>query len=314
MKDKIKLLMEETGCERGEAELALEMCGYEVEEAVRRIPRLLRDICAIKGKFVLSSENRHGLFLVVLNLKSRALLRSRAVLSYDPAVHAVSVDEDWFDFEKHLYGCRLWDGSLPQESLEVEQALGAAFRGADPGLFERLRREGSEDAAEAAAAPLRQLFREPRLSVAAKKDILDLGQFQSLRQGPAPAARKPPRTPAPGEDLLVLKIELEDDAGGTGAGELRAGDMVWARVTDKRDIAKYLARLFGGMADGRPVPFEAPVEAIEAARDGVLARVRFSVGVCGDVELEPGRRVKAARSGATRDAGDGTWWRRFFQG
>ena len=33
MKDKIELLMEETGCDRGEAELALEMSGYEVEEA-----------------------------------------------------------------------------------------------------------------------------------------------------------------------------------------------------------------------------------------------------------------------------------------
>lgn len=314
MKDKIKLLMEETGCERGEAELALEMCGYEVEEAVRRIPRLLRDICAIKGKFVLRAENRHGLFLVVLNLKSRAVLRSRAILSYDPAVHAVSLDEDWFAFEKHLYGCRLWDGSLPQESLEVEQALGAAFRAVEPALFERLRGPAGDEAAEAAAAPLRALFREPGLSVSAKKDILDLGQFQSLRQGPAPAARKPPRTPVPSEDLLVLKIELEDDPEGTAAGELRAGDMVWARVTDKRDIAKYLARLFGGMTDGRPVPIEAPVEAIEAARDGWMARVRFSVGVCGDVELDPGRRLRAARSGATRDAGDGTWWRRFFQG
>ncbi|MDX6768516.1 MAG: hypothetical protein SF051_03225 [Elusimicrobiota bacterium] len=314
MKDKIKLLMEETGCERGEAELALEMCGYEVEEAVRRIPRLLRDICAIKGKFVLTDESRHGLFLVVLNLKSRAVLRSRAVLSYDPAVHAVSLDEDWFAFEKHLYGCRLWDGSLPQESLEVEQALAAAFRSAEPASFDRLREASAEEAAEAAAAPLRGLFRQGALSVSAKKDILDLGQFQSLRKGPAPAARKPPRMPAPGEDLLVLKIELEDDPAGTAVEDLRAGDMVWARIVDKRDIAKYLARLFGGMTDGQPVPIEAPVEAIEAARDGWMARVRFSVGVCGDVDLVPGRRLRAARSGATREGGDGTWWRRFFQG
>ena len=300
MKDKIKLLMEETGCERGEAELALEMCGYEVEEAVRRIPRLLRDICAIKGKFVLSAESRHGLFLVVLNLKSRAVLRSRAVLSYDPAAHAVSLDEDWFAFEKHLYGCRLWDGSLPQESLEVEQALAAAFRSAEPALFERLR-EGAPDEAHAIAVePLRRLFTRGDLSLTVKKDILDLGQFQSLRKGPAPVARRTQRSPSPAEDLLVLKIALEDEPEGTPVEELRAGDMVWARITDKRDIAKYLARLFGGMTDGGPTPIEAPVEAIEASRDGWMARVRFSVGVCGDVDLEPGRRLRAARSGATR--------------
>lgn len=313
MKDKIKLLMDETGCERGEAELALEMCGYEVEEAVRRIPRLLRDICAIKGKFVLSAESRHGLFLVVLNLKTRAVLRSRAVLSYDPAVHAVSLEEDWFVFEKHLYGCRLWDGSLPQESLEVEQALAASFRAAEPALFESLRDPGSSAEYEASVEPLRRLFTRGDLSLSVKKDILDLGQFQSLRKGPAPAARKAPRAPAPGEDLLVLKIGLEEDPAGTAVEDLRAGDMVWARITDRRDIAKYLARLFGGMTDGGPTPIEAPVEAIEAARDGWMARVRFSVGVCGDVELEPGRKLRAARSGATRESGDGTWWRRFFK-
>src|SRR5665213_1308641 len=203
MKDKIELLMEETGCDRGEAELALEMCGYEVEEAVRQIPRLLRDICTLKGKFVLPQANQHGLALVLLNLKSRQVLRARAVLSYDPAVCAIGLEEEWFAFEKHLYGCRLWDGSLPAESLEVEQGLIAHFRAAPPEIFGRLREMASEDAAEMLAAPLRGYFRDPGLSLRLKKDILDLGQFQSLRKAPAPSARrdKPaPRTPPP-EDL-----------------------------------------------------------------------------------------------------------------
>jgi hypothetical protein len=315
MKDKIELLMEETGCDRGEAELALEMCGYEVEEAVRQIPRLLRDICALKGKFIHPAANQHGLVLVVLNLKSRKVLRSRAVMSYDPAVCAIGLDEEWFSFEKHLYGCRLWDGSLPSESLEVEQRLIAHFRAAPPEVYDRLREMRSADAEEMLAAPLRGYFRDPGLSLRLKKDILDLGQFQSLRKAPAPDARrdKPaPRTPPP-EDLLVLKIALEEDAEGVPASELRAGDLVSAKITDGRDIAQYLARLFGGLTAQGPVAIEAPVEAIESVEGGVLVRARFAVGVAGDGVVPGERRLRAAR-GAAHGRGDGSWWRRFFKG
>ncbi|OGS39945.1 MAG: hypothetical protein A2506_12235 [Elusimicrobia bacterium RIFOXYD12_FULL_66_9] len=315
MNDKIDLLMEETGCDRGEAELALEMCGYEVEEAVRQIPRLLRDICALKGKFLLPTKNQHGLVLVILNLKSRKVLRARAVMSFDPAVCAISLDEDWFAFEKHLYGCRLWDGSLPAESLEVEQHLTAHFRAAPPEIFAHLREAPSEAAGGELAVPLRALFRDPGLSVRLKKDILDLGQFQSLRKAPVPAARrgKPAAHAAPAEDLLVLKIALEEDPEGVPASELHAGDMVSARIVDGRDIAKYLARLFGGLTASGPVPIEAPVEAIESGPDGVLLRARFAVGVAGDGLVPADRRLKATR-GAAQGQGDGSWWRRFFKG
>src|SRR5579859_104988 len=285
--------MEETGCERGEAELALELCGYEIEEAIRQIPRLLRDICALKGKFVLPSANQHGLVLVVLNLKSRQVLRARAVMSYGPAVFSVGLEEDWFAFEKHLYGCRLWDGSLPAESLEAEQRLVAHFRAAHGELFDRLRFMSPEEAAEDLAAPMRLYFRDPALSLKLRKDILDLGQFQSLRKAPAPAARrdKPAPRAAPPEDLLVLRIALEEDPEGVAAAELHAGDLVWARIVDGRDIAQYLARLFGGLTAQGPMPIEAPVEAIESVDDGVLVRARFAIGVAGDGVVPAQRRM-----------------------
>jgi len=315
MKDKIELLMEETGCDRGEAELALEMCGYEVEAAVRQIPRLLNDICALKGKFVRPTVNQHGLFLVVLNLKSRKVLRARAVMSYDPAVCAVGLDEDWFVFEKHLYGCRLWDGSLPAESLEVEQRMAAHFRAAEPAVFDRLRAAGGDEVVAELVAPLRSHFRDHSLSLRAKKDILDLGQFQSLRKVPAPAAKRgrPESGASLEEDLLVLKITLEEDPEGVPAAELRAGDLVFARIVDGRDIAQYLARLFGGLTASGPVPIEAPVEAIESSPAGTLARVRFAVGVAGDGVVTGDKRLKASR-GAASGRADGSWWKRFFKG
>ena len=96
------------------------------------------------------------------------------------------------------------------------------------------------------------------------------------------------------DELLVLKVTLESDPSGMPAAELRAGDVVAATISDKRDIAKYLAKFFGGHSDHGPVPIPAPVEAIEAAPtpasgepQALLVRVRFSAGVCGDAEVRP---------------------------
>ena len=193
IQDKIALLMAETGCDQGEAELALEMCGYEVEQAVKAIPRLHKNIVVLKGKFIHAEQNQFAVLLVILNAKSRTLLRSRAVLSYNPAVYGIPLDKDWFEFEKSLYACRLWEGSLQTESLEIEQALASHFRSTEmTAPFDPA--DASPDAAAAAVSGvLKGLLRCQNLELKLKKDVLDLGQFQSLRNDPgaAPAGSSP---------------------------------------------------------------------------------------------------------------------------
>lgn len=109
-----------------------------------------------------------------------------------------------------------------------------------------------------------------------------------------------------------MKISLEEDPEGIAASELHAGDLVSAKIVDGRDIAQYLARLFGGLTAQGPVAIEAPVEAIESVDGGVLVRARFAVGVAGDGVVPRDRRLKAVR-GAAHGRGDGSWWKRFFK-
>ena len=337
MPDKIALLMEETGCDKGEAELALEMCGYVVEEAVKAIPRLHKNIVVYKGKIVQPEQNLFGLVLIILNVKSRTVLRTRAVISYNPAVCAVSLDKDWFEFEKYLYGCRLWEGSLPAESLEMEKVAANHLRaGTEAGFFDP-QPSGAEAVQAELASVFKRLLRSNGLEFRLKKDVLDMGQFQSLRGAP-PGGELPAREsrwrnataqgPRP-DELLVLKVTLDSDPEGMPAAELRAGDVVAARIADNRDIAKYLAKLFGGHSEQGPVPIPAPVEAIEAAPSGernaagaspsasddlriLLVRVRFSAGVCGDAEVPASARLRAVRQ-APGMPEKVSWWQRFFR-
>ncbi|OGS37672.1 MAG: hypothetical protein A3J82_09795 [Elusimicrobia bacterium RIFOXYA2_FULL_69_6] len=314
--DKIALLMEETGCDQGEAELALEMCGYVVEEAVKAIPRMHKNIVVFKGRLVQPEQNLFGLLLVILNVKSRAVLRTRAVLSYNPAVCSASLDKDWFEFEKCLYGCRLWDGSLPTESLEIEQAVAGHLR-ANAGLFEE-QSAGAEKVQAELSGVLRRVLHSGRLELKLKKDVLDLGQYHAVRAAPS-GDRRRSRASAPQpqtDELLILRIALDSDEAGMPAAELRAGDIVAARIADSRDIAKYLAKLFGGHSEQGSVPIPAPVEAIESAPmpsggQTLLVRVRFSAGVCGDAEVPAQSRLRAARR-APGIPEKSSWWQRFF--
>jgi hypothetical protein len=322
--DKIALLMEETGCDRGEAELALEMCGYVVEEAVKAIPKLHKSVVVFKGKMLETEQNRFGLLLVALNAKSRAVLRCRVVLSFNPAVCAVSLDKDWFEFEKYLFGCRLWEGSLPNESLELEVAVANHLRsGAASGQFDA-QPAGAEAVQADLAELLKRLLLSRSLELKLKKDILDMGQFQSLRPAAAaarPARERPAVVRGPWlDELLILKVSLEEDPAGMPAAELRAGDLVSACIADDRDIARYLAKFLGGHSENGSAPILAQVEAIEAAPavgaappQSLLVRVRFSAGACGDAEVPAVQRLRVMRT-APDIPEKSPWWQRFFGG
>lgn len=307
MRDKIELLMQETGCAQGEAELALELCGYEVEKAVAAIPRLFQNIAVLKVKFHDPEETLYGLLLVILNLRERSLLRARSVVSYNPKVYATTLTQGWFEFEKHLYACRLWDGSVQAVSQEVEQLAAAFFAGPDADPFYSEATGTPEPAGVAALRRLlRRRFGRDDLGLVVHRDVLDMGQFQQL--GEAAGRRPRLRRRAGPEGTLILKIALEHQADGLPAGDLRAGDLVYATITDSRDIAQYLARLFGPADVGGALLV--PVEAVETGPGSQVGiRVRFSLGVCGDVNLPPDVRLRVVRRNAPRP-----WWKKLFQG
>ncbi|MDE2292147.1 MAG: hypothetical protein KGL53_08700, partial [Elusimicrobia bacterium] len=158
MKDKVALLIEETGCERSEAELALQLCAYDLEAAVQAVPRLFQHVVIFKGRVRAAAEPLYGLWLVILSLKERRLLRARAVVSYNPAVYASELDSHWFDFEGRLYACRLWAGTAQGLSQDLEAALAAFFDSPDSkAYYEEGRRFGADSFAPLRAVMARAL-------------------------------------------------------------------------------------------------------------------------------------------------------------
>lgn len=297
--------MGETDCDRSEAELALQLCAYDLESAVQAVPRLFQHVVIFKGRFLTTSESFYGLWLVILSLKEGRLLRARAVVSHNPTVYSSELDVHWFDFEGRLYACRLWPGTVQSLSQEVEAALAGVFDSAEAKAFYE---EGKRFSGEA-FSPLRvavgKVLGAP-VELEARQDVLDLGQFRDVRPSAAAPSRRRPRRAARG-GLLILHIALEPDPQGVAAEELRAGDLVHASINDARDIAQYLAKLFGRGDEKGTASIVAPVEAVERSEGKVALRVRFSAGVCGDVELPGALKIRTARR-----PGRSPWWKRFI--
>jgi len=257
MKDKVTLLIEETGCDRSEAELALELCGYDLETAVQAVPRLFQNISVFKGRLHVRSESLYGLWLVILDLKARSLLRARSVVSYNPAVFATDLSQHWFDFEARLYACRLWAGTLQGHSQEVEALLTGYFGSSEASHFYKEGVAFRDRDFEPLSSALRSRL-GGAVELETHQDVLDMGQFKELRprseEALAAHARRPGRghrRPGESPGHLVLQVSVDPDPEGVPAGELSAGDMVYASINDPRDIAQYLARLFGAGVEGR---------------------------------------------------------------
>ncbi|MFH2203766.1 MAG: hypothetical protein ABIJ96_11665 [Elusimicrobiota bacterium] len=315
--DKVALLIEETGCDRGEAELALELCGFDLESAVKAIPRLFQNIVVLKARIRAVEVSRYGLLLVILNLKEKSLLRARAVVSHNPAVFVSELDQHWFDFEARLYACRLWVGTVQEESQSVEHLLSSYFASPEAANFYNERSDYTHDdfavlrtALSAKLGSAVELF--------AQQDLLDMGQFREVRprgeaSGGGKGAKRKSRSKGtqrqvPG-GMLVLDVDFEhDEAGGTPAASLSAGDLVYTRISDTRDIAQYLSKLFGSRSEEGGSPLLVPVEAIEKDELGRMTiRVRFSAGVCGDLTVSGTTMLKAVPRLSNMP-----WWKKIF--
>jgi len=306
--DKIHLLMEETGCDRAQAELAMSLAGFDLEKAIRTIGTLLRDIVVLKGKFVEPSRHLHGLFFLIANTRPENLIRARAVVSHNPALFETPLDVPWYDFEKSLYASRLGEGARQQMSQDLERSLADCLENRRDKFFASLK--SSDEAVPVAFMEecLSHVFPGGVLDVRLEPEVIDQDQF---RRFPIKGdERFVPNTPSPragAGDNLVLHV---DPAGvgeeGVPSREVRVGDSIRVLLTDGRDIARYLAKLLGASDDQGPRPFEAPVEECRQEGDRVQIQVRLSTGILGLVELSAEAPVSIIRRTEL------PWWQRWI--
>ncbi|OGS36191.1 MAG: hypothetical protein A2293_05470 [Elusimicrobia bacterium RIFOXYB2_FULL_49_7] len=290
--------MEETGCEQGEAELALELAGQDLEKAIRTIESLLRHISALRGKLHFVDKNLYGLLLVIINTKTQEILRLRSVVSYNPALYENSPTMDWYALEKLIFSYRLDEGSLPDYTQDIEQKL-----------YTRLT-EQRENLAKAEVENferlLAELFAPEKVMVTLHMEELNLAQFRRLPKGEA-VSSVPSAEPEYEPGGVCLEVELLEDKGdGKEVMSLEEGEVILSKIVDTRDIAHYLGHLIGSHSDGVSAPLPAVVRKISVSDPDSEVQVSYAPGILGIAKVKNGMRVKILETKAM------PWWKRII--
>jgi hypothetical protein len=309
IQDKIHLLMEETGCEQGQAELAMASAGYDLEKAIRTIGVLLRHIVVVKGKFMLPSKNLYGLLILIADTKRQTLFRIRCVVSYNPALYETPLGGDWFDFEKALYAFRLWEGTLQQVTQTLERGFSEQLEKEVGAPCYDMLRQGDENR-------LRDCFRRiisdhfsgADMDIDLVHQELNLEQFRRFKSHEQDALPNSngSRTHELGTgENLVLHVDLQQDPDGLPARKISTGDSVCVLLTDDRDIAQYLSKLMGGRSENGLKPLTAPVEGIRRENGTVHFQIRLSVGILGLAEAHHDSLLRVHKRSTPR------WWQKW---
>ncbi|MCX5782042.1 MAG: hypothetical protein NT145_04985 [Elusimicrobia bacterium] len=298
MQENVRLLMEETNCEQGEAELALELAENDLEKAIKTIGSILKQIFAIKGKFFLPSKNLYGLFLIVLNTKSQSVLRLHIVVSYNPALYENSAAMDWYALEKLIFYYRLDEGSLPDFTQDIEQKL-KGFISNNKEIFAQYNTQNI-------TALLTNFFAPDSVEISLVAEELNLAQFRQLPKSETETSKiiidheKDP-------SLVHLAVEVMEDINGKEISKLSEGDVVLTLISDTRDIAHYLAHLIGGRREGIMIPLPAVIKKISpVSLDLFEIQVYYSPGIIGETVLGKGSQVKLIETKTL------PWWKKII--
>jgi hypothetical protein len=289
--------MEETGCEQGEAELALELAENDLEKAIKTIGSLLRHIFALKSKFNFPDKSLYGLLLVVINTKTQEILRLHTVVTYNPTLYENSPEMDWYALEKLIFSYRLDEGSLPDFTQDLEQKLRPYLLGkkeifvkCDPNEISKL---------------LLEFFLPDKVNISLLAEELNLAQFRRL-----PSNDEAPNTKAETSDgepgTVWLEVDIPEDKDGKEVAKLVEGDMVLSQITDTRDIAHYLAHLIGGRREGGMVPLPAVVKKITVSENECEVQVHYAPGIIGIARVKNDIRIGLLESKTQ------PWWKKII--
>jgi hypothetical protein len=281
-KDQFQLLIEETGCEQSEAEIALSLSDNNIEKAIYMIGLLLKFISIFKIKLIFPKENIYGLIHIAVNMKTHDILRFSMIFSHNPAIYEISANIDWFSFEKAIFSARLDAGAMENYTQKIEENLKL--------YTQQSIKETSVISKEEISTIIKFFFHPTIIEMETVNEELNLTQFKKLPD----YNKKQNEIPFAGYDLGFIKLDVKilEDSNGKPTEKITESDKVLSLITDKRDIAHYLAHLTGGRKNGVMVPLPAMVKKIYSENNDFEIHLHYAPSITGLAKIKGGSKLK----------------------
>ncbi len=288
--EKIKSLMDDTGCEEQEARTALEFMGGNFNKAIAFVGAMLKYITAYKAKINIKNENIFGLIHIITNNKNLDLLRFSTVMSYNPIIYEQDIKVDWFSFEKEIYSCRLVNGVIENytKTIDIKLREFVSVNLKDNKIF------NTQDVKNV----IESFFSENDISLEIVAQELTLREFRKL---PDYFPEEIPQEAAATESSSSIELEavVFEDSFGKKIENIVPGDKVLAKIIDTRDIAHYIGHLIGAKKEQAMIPMPAEVQSVEKKDNDYILKLKYSDLIFGISRIEPGRVLKILE---TKDA------------
>ena len=285
MKDSIRLVMEETGCDEGQAIVALESCDYNISKAISKIFDLLRDIVVLKGKFRTFENHLYGTLTIAVDIKHNRLLRTKVLVTYNPRVYETDLSQNWYEYEKKLYTARLISGSIPDTTLNLENTLVNRISGEyKESFFSAIKEKNVFETVDLLEDIVTGVIKTQSVNFEIATEHLNLAQFKKISDQDFQQQMEfnfIRFNLGNSETLSIDVLPLSDGTPSVRAGSLLPGDEIFVFINDHRDIAKYLSGLLGGRSPSGNVPLPSKVQEVVRDNDGVKITVRLAIGVIG---------------------------------
>jgi hypothetical protein len=285
-KDYFQLLMEETGCKRCEAELALSLSNNNFEKAIEAIGFILKFITTFKIKILFPKENMYGLIHIAINIKTLEIVRFSITFSYNPAIYEITTKMDWFSYEKAIFSARLNSGAMETYTKETEKNLKV--------YIQKVLKEIIAISSQEISSIIKNFFYPTEVSIEIENEELSLTQFKklpdySLNQNSIPSSNY-------NLGFIELDVKILEDSHGKPLKKLAKGDTVLSIITDGRDLTHYIAHLIGGIEGGKLCPIPAIVKKVAYKKDDFEIYLSYTSSIEGLAKSKSDTKIKVLES------------------
>ncbi|MBQ3834134.1 MAG: hypothetical protein II816_01260 [Elusimicrobia bacterium] len=281
--EKIKALMDDTGCEEAEAKMALDFMGGNFNKAIAFVGAMLKYITAYKAKISIKNENIFGLIHIITNNKNLDLLKFSTVMSYNPVIYEQDIKVDWFSFEKEIYSCRLLNGVIENYTKTIDTKLKE---------FVNVNLKDNKILnAQDVKTVIETFFSDSDVNVEIVAQELTLREFRKL---PDYFPEEIPKESSVTDSSSLIELEaiVFEDSAGKKVEDVVVGDKVLAKIIDTRDIAHYIGHLIGAKKEQTMIPIPAEVQSVEKKDNGYVLKLKYSDLIFGVSHVETGRVLK----------------------